>query len=311
MLYILLGILVISIGIFLFSKKDTGGRELAGLPNFLSSKLLGGLLILSGLVSFALTSFVLIDSRAVGHLKRIYAWNELPEGRIIALDGQKGPQARVLGPGFHFMPFVRVLYNVDQLSIISIPDGSYGAITALDGKAMPEGMFIAPAIPDDKINEVLKAKNFITQGWYRGPQETVLKPGQYRLNKYLFKVTTNTDLTKATIIPAGHVGVVKSNVKKPGAHCIKEKVSAAEGHDIDGALSVPLVPRGCIGIWKEPLFPGAYYLNRRAYQVTLVDTRVRTWEYKGGFTKRIIDLSVDQQGNIKQQERTEKHEVPK
>ncbi|MCF6199135.1 MAG: hypothetical protein L3J67_07015 [Hyphomicrobiaceae bacterium] len=311
MLYILLGILVISIGIFLSMKPDIGGKELAGLPNFLSSKLLGGLLILAGLVSFALTSFVLIDSRSVGHLKRIYAWNELPEGRIIALDGQKGPQARVLGPGFHFMPFVRVLYSVEQLPVITIPDGSYGAITALDGKTMPEGMFIAPAIPDDKMNEVLKAKNFITQGWYRGPQESVLKPGQYRLNKYLFKVTTNTDLTKATIIPAGHVGVVKSNVKKPGAHCVKEKVSAAKSHGIEGALTVPLVPRGCIGIWKEPLFPGAYYLNRRAYQITLVDTRVRTWEYKGGFTKRIIDLSVDQQGNIKQQERTELHEVPR
>ncbi len=311
MLYILLGILVISIGIFLSMKPDIDGKELAGLPNFLSSKLLGGLLILAGLVSFALTSFVLIDSRSVGHLKRIYAWNELPEGRIIALDGQKGPQARVLGPGFHFMPFVRVLYSVEQLPVITIPDGSYGAITALDGKTMPEGMFIAPAIPDDKMNEVLKAKNFITQGWYRGPQESVLKPGQYRLNKYLFKVTTNTDLTKATIIPAGHVGVVKSNVKKPGAHCVKEKVSAAKSHGIEGALTVPLVPRGCIGIWKEPLFPGAYYLNRRAYQITLVDTRVRTWEYKGGFTKRIIDLSVDQQGNIKQQERTELHEVPR
>ena len=48
----------------------------------------------------------------------------------------------------------------------------------------------------------------------------------------------------------------------------------------------------------EPLLPGAYYLNRNAYEVTLVDTRVKTWEYKGGFTRRIIDLSVDQQGNI-------------
>ena len=96
----------------------------------------------------------------------------------------------------------------------------------------------------------------------------------------------------------------------PEPSCIKEEVSAAEGHGIEGALSVPLVPRGCIGIWKEPLFPGAYYLNRRAYQITLVDTRVRTWEYKGGFVKRIIDLSVDQQGNIKQIERTEKHEIP-
>ena len=190
MLYILLGLIVITIGLFLFLKKNTGGKGDGGPRDFLSSKLLGGLLIIAGLISFALTSFVLIDARSVGHLKRIYAWNELPPGRIIALDGQKGPQARVLGPGFHFIPFVRVLYSVEEQNVITVPDGSYGAITTLDGKAMPKGMFIAPAIPDEKLSDVLIAENFITQGWYKGPQETVLKPGQYRLNRYLFKVTT-------------------------------------------------------------------------------------------------------------------------
>ena len=115
---------------------------------------------------------------------------------------------------------------------------------------------------------------------------------------------------KATIIPAGHVGVVKSNVKKSGARCIEEKVSAA-GSEVEGALTVPLVPKGCVGIWKEPLFPGAYYLNRQAYQVTLVDTRVKTWVYKGGYTKRLLELTIDDQGNIKQRERSEPQATPK
>jgi hypothetical protein len=112
------------------------------------------------------------------------------------------------------------------------------------------------------------------------------------------------------VIPAGHVGVVKSNVSKPGTKCVEEEVKAADGA-IEGALSVPLVPPGCVGIWRDPLLPGAYYLNRKAYEITLVDTRVKTWEYKGGYTKRIIDLSVDQQGNIRQNERTEAQPVPK
>lgn len=56
--------------------------------------------------------------------------------------------------------------------------------------------------------------------------------------------------------------------------------------------------------------PGAYYLNRNAYEVTLVETRVQTWDFKGGFSKRFIDLSVDQQGNIKQNERSEDHPEP-
>ena len=126
---------------------------------------------------------------------------------------------------------------------------------------MPQGMYIAPSIPDDKVGEMLNARTFLTNGGYRGPQETVLKPGSYRLNRYLFNVQVH-DNTAATIIPAGHVGVVKSNVAQPGINCLEEEVSVASGQLEREALTVPLVPNGCVGIWKTPLLPGAYYLNR-------------------------------------------------
>ncbi len=57
--------------------------------------------------------------------------------------------------------------------------------------------------------------------------------------------------------------------------------------------------------------PGKYYINQAAYTITLVDTRVQTWEYRGGFTRRRIDLNVDQEGRIKQREESERVEVPK
>lgn len=190
-----------------------------------------------------------------------------------------------------------------------MPEGYYGQVTTLDGAAMPEGMFIAPVIPDDKLSTMLDAQTFIEQGGYRGPQETVLKPGSYRLNRYLYDVRVDQD-TAATIIPTGQVGVVKSNVQQPGLNCKEEMVRVSQAQHDTKALSVPLVPKGCIGLWKEPLLPGAYYLNRHAYDVTLVDTRVQTWEYKGGYRRRIIDLSIDQQGNLKQDERTVEEPVP-
>jgi regulator of protease activity HflC (stomatin/prohibitin superfamily) len=37
--------------------------------------------------------------------------------------------------------------------------------------------------------------------------------------------------------------------------------------------------------------------------MTLVETRVQTWEYKGGYRKRIIDLKVNQKGDLTQSER--------
>ncbi len=311
----LIGIAALTVGILVLVQGGFGGGQpqagrFGALSNLIGGRLGGLLLAALGIFLLAQTSYVFIDADRVGHLKRVYAFQELPEGRIIALPGQKGPQARILGPGFHFIPLVRVLYQFEERPVIEIPQGYYGEVTTLDGAPMPDGMFIAPKIPDDRVQAMIDAATFMTNGGIRGPQETVLKPGNYRINQYLFKVTVNEG-TSATVIPAGHVGVVKSNVREQGATCVEEKVSAADqGREVEEALTVPLVPKGCFGIWREPLFPGAYYLNRAAYEVTLVDTRVKSWEYKGGYIKRTIDLTVDQEGSIKQTERSVEERIP-
>ncbi|GAB4512611.1 MAG: hypothetical protein Tsb0019_09430 [Roseibium sp.] len=307
MLGVIIGIVAVFLGVATMLRRTGAPVGSHRLVRLLASRFAGIVLILVGAFMLLSTSFIFVDANSVGHLKRIYAFKELPEGRIIALDGEKGPQAQILGPGFHLIPLVRVLYDFEEWDVVTIPEGYYGQLTALDGDAMPSGMFMAPAIADAEVGDMLKAESFLTKGGLRGPQETVLKPGQYRLNRYLFDVRLDEN-TDATIIPAGHVGVVKSNVSQPGINCVEEEVSASSASR--EALTVPLVPRGCVGIWKDPLFPGAYYLNRQAYEVTLVDTRVQTWEYKGGYTKRIIDLSVDQQGNIQQNERSAEEQIP-
>jgi hypothetical protein len=314
MLRVVIGFILIAVGILAFTRRAQ--PQVQGQPGRASmlgalfqGPLAGALYILIGLGLLSSTSFVLIGADKVGHLKRIYLADDLPAGRIIALSGQKGPQAELLGPGFHFRPLLNVLYQVEEFGVVEIPEGYYGQITTRDGQPMPEGMFIAPVIPDDRLGPMLDAQTFLENGGYRGPQETVLKPGSYRLNRYLFEVRIDQD-TVATVIPAGQVGVVKSHVEQPGLNCVEELVRVSEAQHDQDALSVPLVPRGCIGIWKEPLLPGAYYLNRHAYDVTLVDTRVQTWEYKGGFLRRSIDLSIDQEGNLKQTERTVDEPIP-
>lgn len=317
MLGVVVGFVALAIGIFLLFRGGGGGASASATPappanrvvrmlKTLGRRGVGIILTGIGLFMLASTSFVYVDPEGVGHLKRIYAFNELPAGRIVALDGQKGPQARILGPGFHFIPLVRVLYDYEEYDVVSVPEGFYGQIRTNDGAPMPRGMFIAPAFSDEETSDMLNAEIFLTKGGYKGPQETVLKPGRYRLNRYLFDVKVDQE-TEATVIPKGFVGVVKSNVAAPGVDCREEEVSTDAAR---GALTVPLVPRGCVGIWKEPLLPGAYYLNRRAYEVTFVDVRVQTWEYKGGYVKRIIDLSVDQEGNIKQVERQVNEPIP-
>ena len=314
MLTVIIGFVLILIGLQAFLHRRSAlaspnPSTNAMLFNIARGPVAGFLMIFAGLGFLASTSFVLINADKVGHLKRVYLASDLPPGRILALPGQKGPQTEILGPGFHFRPLLNMLYQVEEFDVVQVPEGFYGQITALDGASMPEGMFIAPVIPDEKLNTMLDAQTYLENGGYRGPQETVLKPGSYRINRFLFDIKVDQE-TAATTIPTGQVGVVKSNVQQPSLNCKEEmvRVSAAQ-HDAD-ALSVPLVPKGCIGLWKEPLLPGAYYLNRHAYDITLVDTRVQTWEYKGGYRRRIIDLSIDQQGNLKQDERTVEEPVP-
>ncbi len=165
----------------------------------------------------------------------------------------------MLGPGTHFKPFVNIVYDYKAFPVINIPENFYGQIVAKDGQPLPEGTFIAPEFKEAEAAKMLDAKYFLEHGGYRGPQVSVLEPGSYRLNHYLFDVKVgdhisnsgkNDDDTLATIIPAGFVGVVKSNIGDKEA-CREEKAKTAPA---DGALAVNLVPRGCVGIWKDTFF---------------------------------------------------------
>jgi regulator of protease activity HflC (stomatin/prohibitin superfamily) len=248
------------------------------------------------------SSFVIIDADKVGHLNRIYLGKPMPTGQIIALDGQKGPQADTLPPGFTFVPFLKILYDVEELPVVEIPEGHYGFILAKDGIPLRPNQYMANAWPEGKLKNMLIAERFLKGNGQKGPQLTVLPPGKYRINHYLFHIETQ----QATDIPAGFVGVVRSNIQESVNW---ETADVPKG--IEGSLSVPLVKKGSVGIWDEAMPPGRYYLNRKAYIVTLIDTRVHILDYKGGYRHRFIDLEITQDGKTKQKERSETVEVPK
>ena len=236
------------------------------------------------------TSFVVVGSDEVGHLKRIYWGRSLEPGQIIAREGQLGPQAEILGPGFQFRLLLNVLYDVEMKEILTVPEGQYAFLTARDGAPLRPGQFLADAWPKDASRDMLNAAFFLAEGGQKGPQLSVLTPGDYRINRYLFEAK----LQPVTRVPTGHVAVVKSNVQDPNATC--EAIFASE----TGALTTPLVGRGCRGIWKDALGPGRYYLNKEAYETTEIDTRVQTWKYLGGYTQRDFNLLVQANGGIEQ-----------
>ena len=90
-----------------------------------------------------------------------------------------------------------------------------------------------------------------------------------------------------------------------------EAGAAKEAKSDEGKLTAILVPVGCIGIWEKALQPGRYYANEAAYNITMMSTRVQTWEFKGGYKRRYIDLSLDQAGNLTQAQRSQDVPVPR
>ena len=259
-----------------------------------------------GLFLIATRSFVIVGADEVAHLNRIYLAGDMQPGQIIALPGQKGPRSEVIPPGFHFMPFVRVLNRVEFFPVIDIPPNQLGVITAKDGKPLREGQFLADPFPEAQSADMLDATTFLKGDGQRGPQVTVLRPGRYRLNQYLFEVQN----VQALDVPTGHVAVVRSNIQEPGAKCEKDYLEAGRG-ETRGRIAAPLVNRGCIGVWREPLGPNRYYLNPMAYTPTVLPTRLETLEYKGGYTDRQINLTVEDDGSIRQSVVDNKVETPK
>jgi len=281
-------------------------------------KSLMGLGIVMAIIGILSTSFLIVPTQHTAHLVKKYG-NELENGRVIAVNGERGRQSDLLQEGLNISLFVRVLYDIEFVSYEKIGEGQVGLLTAVDGSPLGQDLFIAPdwitlfsdtvqvrvndsttydsiVYEDRPIVEtkMLDPKYFIENGGKKGPQLNVLTPGEYKINKYQWKV----EIVEATRIPDGHVGVIISRVGKVP----KDIEIESEGK----TLATPVVDRGYMGIWKDVLKPGMYYLNRHpdknkgAYEVKLVDTRVQTWTYKGGYSWYTIDLTINEDGKITQ-----------
>lgn len=243
----------------------------------------GVVAILLGVTAFVVASAVYVSSDQTGVVVRTLG-DDLPAGHIVAVAGEKGPQAKVLGPGWHF-GYWPWSYEVEKVGTIMVPNGQIGVVTALDGKVLPGGTVFAPAWKS--ADDMLDATKFLADGaGFRGPQLTILTPGNYRINPRLFKV----EMRPVTLVAAGEVGVVKANAGD--IYAGEEKIT------VNG---VDIVPQSYRGIWRQPLLPGAYNLHPEAFQVIKVKTTQRVYTYqhvastpheRRGGTQPTVDYSI-------------------
>jgi len=245
---------------------------------------------------------------AQGHfmtLQRVYFGSSLQPGQIVGLDGQLGPQSRILLAGFHFEPFITLNHETEQHEVFTVPPGQCALLSAKDGLPVGSSAFAEPWSDEVRYKMANDATFFLTEGQgRRGPQTSVLTPGSYTLNPFLW---AEPELIPATRIEQGTVGVIKSSVEADvdfGAFKRQLDVESSGlkiltpdrlGKDAAAAL---LVPVGKIGVWEEPLPNGQYYINTDAYRVTMVPTVTQVYEYKGGYTRKDVTVSFSDRGEI-------------
>jgi uncharacterized membrane protein YqiK len=198
----------------------------------------------------------------------------LPSGRLIALDGEAGYQARLLSPGWHFIPY-RWQYHVVKVPCTVVEPGEIALVVAADGAPIPAERMLGREVP---CNHFQDAEAFLRAGGERGRQLAFLTAGTYRINPALFQVITTANAERHQMseqqlqvrqVPADAVGIVTTFDGRPiPAGDLAGPI--VEGHDSFQRGQMFTAAGGCRGLQEDVLLAGAWNLNPWFADVELV-----------------------------------------
>lgn len=183
---------------------------------------------------------------------------ELPDGRIIATNGEAGFQAKTLAPGLYWGMFPWQ-YTVHKVPFTVIPEGKIGLVLSKDGAEIPTGRILARRVACDNFQD---AEKFLENGGQRGRQTAYITAGSYRINIFLFEVAI-TDQVK---IGENRVGIVTTLDGEPipaGQIAGKDVPGHNNFQDFDTFLS----NGGNRGLQPQVMLAGSYYINPWAVQI--------------------------------------------
>ncbi len=212
-----------------------------------------------------LCGVVIIPDDSIGVVTKKFtvfgSHRNLPDGSIIALNGEAGYQADTLTPGLHtgFFPWQ---YRVDLVKFLTIPPGKVGCVEACDGRPLPTGRVIARQVACDSFQD---ARAFLRNGGERGPQMALIGPGTYRINPLLFRV----ELANAIDIPDNKIGVVTT---REGCALAKGEIAGltVEGHNLFQDPQTFIDHQGTKGLQEQVLLAGRYFINPRFATIEVV-----------------------------------------
>mgnify|MGYP006269180031 CR=1 FL=1 len=217
---------------------------------------------------FRLFGVVIIAQDSVGIINKKFVLvgrnRTLPDGAIIALNGEAGIQADTLAPGIHF-GYWPWQYQIDIQKFITIAEGYIGVVESRDGRSLSQGRVLARKVECDSFQD---ARKFLTSGGERGPQIAIIPPGTYRINTQLFSVAPERVLE----IEDNMVGIVTT---REGRALQTGDIAGGEvpGHNLfqDGQAFIDA--GGCKGLQEQVILAGRYFINPR---FAVVETKPMT-----------------------------------
>jgi uncharacterized membrane protein YqiK len=243
----------------------------------------------------------IIDEKHSGLVIKRYG-PSLPDGRIIAIDGEAGYQARMLSPGWH-VGWWRWRYKIVKVPVTIVGPGEIALVVAADGKAIPSERVLGKEVACDNFQD---ADAFLRHGGERGRQLAVLTGGTYRINPALFDVVTQAKANGHGIAPVDlHVYSMPSD--KVGIITVLDgrPIPAGDlagpgvaGHESFQRAQAFITAGGCRGMQEEVLLSGTWNLNPwfvKVDQVPLVEIPIG---YVGVVVSYVGGEHVDISGDV-------------
>ena len=219
-------------------------------------------LVLLSLILWVSTRFIREDESGLV-IKRFGP--RLPPGRIVAMNGEAGYQAKMLNPGLHF-PMWRWRYKIVRVPLVVVSAGEIALVVAADGAAIPSERVLGKEV---RCNQFQDADAFLRGGGERGRQLAFVTAGSYRINPALFEVVSADrashyglarDLLDVYQMPPDRVGIVTVLDGRPiAAGDLAGPI--VPGHDAFQRGQAFVDSGGCRGLQEEVLLSGSWNLN--------------------------------------------------
>jgi uncharacterized membrane protein YqiK len=198
----------------------------------------------------------------------------LAPGRLIALNGEAGYQARLLPPGWHLGYWVWH-YEVTKLPLLVVHPGEIALAVAADGAAIPSERILGRQVECDHFQD---AEAFLRRGGERGRQLGILTAGTYRINTSLFQIVTAYNASafdmapsalRVSEVPGEQVGIITAldGLPIPAGDLAGPSVG---GHNSFQKGQAFIESGGHRGLQEEVLLSGAWNLNPWFVRVNLI-----------------------------------------